>query len=95
MKFEIGQKVVCVNDSPHLHTDWCGYPIHRGQIYVIRDNIVEWPYWQDQNCVRLEGIYRNDDLPYREDRFEALQKTSIEIFKRMLVSKELEKCDER
>ncbi len=91
MKFEIGQKVVCVNDkltSPFR--SWNEGPIFKGQIYVIRDNDVISPRGT-RHCVRLEEIHRpNQDWPYRESRFEPLKKTSIEIFKRMLVSKELE-----
>jgi len=91
MRFEIGQRVVCVNDVPNPRTVWGKYPLVKGRVYVIRDNNVTSPEGII-HCVRLEEIYRYEqqDWPYRENRFEPLQETSIEIFKRMLVSKELE-----
>ncbi len=89
-QFEIGQRVVCVDDSRTPHKSWHGFPVVKGEIYTIRENCVS-VIFHDINCVRLEEITgRNMDWPYKETRFEPLQKTSIEIFNQMLVSKELE-----
>ncbi len=96
MGFKIGQKVVCVDDVVnHPHVSWGEYPIHKGQIYVIRGICPNFhhPSQGVVSGVRLEGIHRpRTDCPYRKSRFRPLveTKTSIEIFRRMLVTEEKE-----
>ena len=88
--FVIGQKVVCVNDTPN--SEWKGpFLIEKGKTYTIREILVT-----PHNSITLkfkeipsrEGMpgYPKDhiDHGYRFERFRPLKNTNIDIFTSML-----------
>lgn len=98
MNFKVGQRVVCVDDSPgpipgYLPSlrPWDGY-LKRGAIYTVRWVGMHAPVLSGQRhpqllCVKLEEIVRSiKDPPYRATRFRPVveRKTEIAIFTRIL-----------
>lgn len=87
MTFHVGQKVVCINDTP-WNSPLLG-TLRRGCIYTIR-----WiGIHLGQPCVKVDEILRPcgldispDDTPFLSRRFRPLieRKTDISIFTAML-----------
>jgi hypothetical protein len=93
--FRVGQKVVCVDDSP---TDADGgKELERGQIYTVRwCGVWGWPsVYKDEVCVRIFEVVRGPDewvpecvdLPFSVHRFRPIvsRKTDISALKALLV----------
>lgn len=94
MAFEVGQRIVCVDDSNRPGKRW--YPgadlLKQGTVYVVRQaGLVAVSDGSD--AIRLVGLTNNVpsrglwDIPYRACRFEAMPRksTSIEVFRKMLL----------
>lgn len=89
--FEVGQRVVCVDDSVYPGRKWApGCAVRRGAIYTIAENNVTNFITGRHDCVLLVEKRNILNGAYRADRFEPLPKktTSIEIFTRMLTPRE-------
>jgi hypothetical protein len=85
--FEVGQKVVCVNDQPLNTAHYWDGRLEQGKIYVVRAIGQRHPHYPGVDCVKVEGIVRRpNDHPYAAQRFQPLpeRKTSIEIFQKIL-----------
>lgn len=79
-EFFIGQKVVCVDDSPRRKKNTV-VNVRRGEVYVIRW-LGEWRFAEVgiRAAVRLDGVVRptayphirDNDVPFALDRFRPL-----------------------
>lgn len=93
--FYLGQKVVCINDTPQSPFRPCLDGLTKGNVYTIR-----WIgdyfdiYDQTTNlCIRVEEILRLldnryiQDMPYLASRFRPLieKKTDISVFEKLLI----------
>lgn len=99
--FEIGQQVICINDStnvseymqPSITTQGGLDGLTKGCIYTIRD-IYHNLYVTNYELLRLEGIYREQlggskheaDPGYLSIRFRPVRKTDISIFTEILTN---------
>ena len=91
MAFHVGQKVVCVNDTPLVEGgDLSG--LKKGRIYTVREVGLYSPLAPTVPCIRIKEITNRPKIkgvewPYREYRFKPLEerKTDISVFERLLV----------
>ena len=91
---KVGDEVVCVDD---------GSATAHQYVYAVRDCIVQGEKyivrWVGVNpatgniCVRLVGITRPQDYPFRADRFRPIVKTDISIFTAMLAPSPEQRTD--
>lgn len=90
--FQVGQKVVCVDDffpSPLWSNGDTG-GLKAGRVYTIRWIGVSYhPYKGRAQCILLEGItriYYGTDWPFKATRFRPAveRKTDISIFRSLL-----------
>lgn len=100
MSFYIGQKVVCINNTPMFPGENLN-GLRKNAVYTIRwHGFISLGYFPSEYKVRVEELYRKkrsnsimEDLPYLAHRFKPLREkpTSIEVFERLLHPKEKEK----
>lgn len=84
MTFHVGQKVVCVDDSPNPKTDNLPPGITRGQVYTIRK--IGW-HRGVMGFSLVEVAPRVGWRGWLAKRFRPAveRKTDINVFKRMLI----------
>lgn len=81
MTFHVGQKVVCVDDSPNRLGEEC--PVKRGPIYIVSDVGMAW----DGPYLNIEGVrLARQYFGFAVERFRPIveKKTDISIFTAML-----------
>lgn len=91
MSFHVGQKVVCVDDSPHPSPNFCGIKhLKKNSIYTVRG----FGYYP---VTGSHGLYVEElilpihypsglEYAYAPRQFRPLRTTSIEVFQQMLVN---------
>lgn len=86
MTFQVGERIICVDDAPHPGRAWYGPRLQKGAEYTVRDYVP--PHYADDGpCIRLNEIIRLcDGIGFRASRFRPLieKKTDISVFTALL-----------
>jgi len=85
--FDIGQKVICINNNLDNGDDWYGPKLVLNKIYTVRDYVPD-PY-NEYICIRLVELIRDkgcDHVGFRINRFAPIndKKTDISVFEKIL-----------
>ena len=97
--FDIGQKVLCINDKPLVPRHLVKFSelggLTAGNVYTIRDiyentvRRVTVRFYQDNLCLELEEIVRDTHgygpgyRGFASERFKPLDDSSMDVFKKM------------
>lgn len=88
MSFHVGQKVVCVDDSPCRSEQRKGlpFPIKQNSLHVVREvcfrGMVVCNHKLIRDAIRLMGVYQPDDWPFDARRFRPLEEMKEEARQR-------------